>query len=126
MSKVSSLILYSLSILITIYSGYGILQLTELGGPCNGGLVLFVMIPALILSVTLLATAFSNRPFSDKFTYKKRVIFSFISLSIWSFLSYQLLRDSLVDVLLYLGPFELLNIGLCSLLILKWPKSETA
>ena len=126
MSKVSSFILYFLSILITIYTGYGILQLTKLGGPCNGGLILFAMFPALILSLTLLVTAFSNRPFSDKFTYKKRIIFSFISLSIWSFLFYQLLRDSFVDILLYLGPYELLNIGLCSLLVFKRQKSETA
>jgi hypothetical protein len=112
MKRKNSAISIGLFILTTIYSCYGILQLGRQGGPCNAGLAIIVLTPFLLLCVGLISASLVLSSTKKKRSLTKPLVFSTISLSIWTFLFLTFLKDSAKESILYLGLFEVFNIYL--------------
>jgi hypothetical protein len=103
---------YLVSCVITIiFTGYCIIQLSNSGGPCNAGIAFIIPMPVLIICSFLLATAFYSMYNQVRPYYRGPKISSAISLVIWTYCSYEFLKDGTTDYgFFYLGVFEALNI----------------
>jgi hypothetical protein len=108
--QTNKIIFYFSFIGTIIYTAFGILQLGRQGGPCNGGLAIIVLTPFLLVCIGLLIGTFSWLTYSNKTNSTKPIIFTIISLLIWTYWFFTFMGDSLKEGLLYLGLFELFNI----------------
>ncbi len=109
-----------------IYTGYGILQLGKQGGPCNAGLAIIILTPFLLLCTVLLTMTFPWLTFSTKTNFTKPIIFSTVSLLIWTYWFYVFTEDSVKDSLLYLGLFEFINAFVLSIFVRQTIKIKTS
>jgi hypothetical protein len=95
-----------------ICAGYGIFQLGKLGGPCNAGIAIIVLIPFLVVCAALLLSTSPWLMFREQEDFIKPILYTFSSLLIWTYWIYSFLQDDGKNEVLYLGPFELINIFL--------------
>jgi len=98
-----------------IWAGYGIFQLGKLGGPCNAGIAIIVLIPFLIICAGLLLSTSPWLMFRKQENYIKPILYAFFSLVIWTYWIYSFFEDDAKKSVLYLGPFELINILLLAI-----------
>jgi hypothetical protein len=124
MRRRAKIILFT-SIATIIYTGYGILQLGNQGGPCNAGLAIIALTPFLLLCTVLLATTFPWMTSSNRTSFSKPVIFSVVSLLIWTYWFYVFAEDSIKDTILYLGLFECLNVFILSFFVRQTIRNKT-
>jgi hypothetical protein len=120
--KKKSIILTALFIGTVIYTFYGILQLSRKGGPCNVGLSIIMLTPFLILCATLLAKSYMNS-LQNEADFKP-ILFTFLSLSIWTYWFYTFSEDSVKESFIYLGAFEITNVLMVIVLFKKFVKGN--
>ena len=100
-----------------IFSFWGTFQLSKAGGPCNAGISLIVLVPAMIV-ITLLQCFILNYVAilaSDKNTSWASVSF-FMSLA-WVFLMKLFSDDK--NAILYLSPFLIFNVLVTLFILLR-------
>lgn len=98
--------LYGLYFIASLsYTIFGIMHLARDGGPCNGGLALFILGPAILLCTILMIFSFSF--FINSYQNTVPVFLSAISLLIWTYCLLSFAGDDLAESFLFLGPFEL-------------------
>jgi hypothetical protein len=87
------------------------------GGPCNGGLAIIALIPPFLICIPLLF--FSVKNFIDNSQKNLPIIGIAVSLSIWTFMLVSFANDDVKEALEYLGPFEILNVIIITVVIFK-------
>jgi hypothetical protein len=94
-------------VFLLIYTFYGIIKLSEKGGPCNAGLALFTLVPALLFSSALLTFAVLLFLKNREKNLGNSFLICFVSLLIWSCCIFSSLSEDIFKTLIYLGAFEL-------------------
>lgn len=101
--------LFTIYVGIIIYTVFGIFQLEARSGSLFSVFTVVSLLSFLLVCVLLLAVVL----FTKKLNFKKKVIFTVISLLIWTYGVYKLWDHPHVAYpFMYLGPFELFNIFL--------------
>jgi hypothetical protein len=105
-------------LLIVLYSFGGLIQIDNDGGPCNSGLIIFMLGPVLLL-IAFVQYLFMKKLFAGRKISTGGKILSTGCCLFWGFWTVGFFVDDPRDATLYLLPFLLLNIAVTIKIFLR-------
>lgn len=108
--------------LVLTYTLFGICKMGSVGGPCNAGIAIIVLFPAIFIVAIMQVSSF-NLWLKGNGNGIGSCVLSLIGILIWCGAIMMFMDENAIKNLIYLSPFLLLNIATLVISVSKAPSA---